>query len=152
MSIGETTSDSFPDFLSQSFGSTTASYYGHSISLTDGLPVRNEVQNRVQQLFNETAIDHAPYPAESRRPRHFLPFIDQKATIPPHTSWNAKERSRSFETEGDKLSRGRIGGINGIGNRFEEAESHAHRVSEYADRRSVEWVYNCSHSLLIDVL
>jgi len=151
MSIEEITGDSFADFLFQSFASTTASYNGHSILLRDAPPFRDEVRNRIQKLFDETAIDHSLKPPESPRPRRFQPFIDPEAAIPPHTSWNAKERSRSFETSGQKLSRGRIGGINGIGNRFEEAESHANRLSAYADNRSVEWVYNCSHSLLIDV-
>ncbi|HVW99958.1 MAG TPA: hypothetical protein VHA52_05945 [Candidatus Babeliaceae bacterium] len=60
-------------------------------------------------------------------------------------------RKKGFDVGEKRLSRGCIGGINGMGNQVEEAQKHGSYLSELAGHYAVEWVYNHSNSIPVDV-
>ena len=59
--------------------------------------------------------------------------------------------STRINTTGERNSRLRIGGINGVNTSWDEAFSHAKYIGELALGKSIEWTYNRSHSLLVDL-
>jgi hypothetical protein len=58
---------------------------------------------------------------------------------------------RVFEVPGRQLARGRIGGINGVGNSIGNTQGHGNYVSQNGGGFYVEWVHNRSHSLAVDI-
>jgi hypothetical protein len=59
--------------------------------------------------------------------------------------------SSVFEMEGTKLARGAIGGINGMGNTFDEAQDHCRYLKLLSSNHHIEWTHNCSHSIPLDI-
>jgi hypothetical protein len=60
--------------------------------------------------------------------------------------------SMVFITKGVKEKSLRIGGINGINGSLESAVKHAEYISQLAQDRSIEWVYNHTNSVFVDTL
>ena len=141
MSIGEIDIDAFDD-AAIAIGFSTEQWNQENLSAAF---IESALTNRV-----ELAVENVLKTCSSQSSR-FFSLMDSKTTIPSRTSWNAKERSLVFEIEGRDLLRGKIGGINGIGNLLSDAFEHADCLSKAADNCKIEWVYNCSHSLPVDI-
>lgn len=60
--------------------------------------------------------------------------------------------SKIFRTEGAQIPNGRIGGINGINTAMKDAAHYAGYFSKIAKNYCIEWVYNASHSLIVDAV
>lgn len=58
--------------------------------------------------------------------------------------------SFTFRTRGDTHQSMRIGGINGIGNSLYDAVVNAEYLKSFTKGFAVEWVYNCTHNILVD--
>jgi hypothetical protein len=58
--------------------------------------------------------------------------------------------SLTFRTPGDYHQSVRIGGINGIGNSLCDAVVNAEYLRSFTKEFAVEWVYNCTHNILVD--
>ena len=88
---------------------------------------------------------------------HFLETIGRGMIDPdllnPETdiSLTPKEQSSRFTTSGIQEPHLRIGGINGMNTSFDGALSHANYMARFASHRSIDWVYNCSHGLIVDL-
>jgi hypothetical protein len=68
-------------------------------------------------------------------------------TLPP----SEPLRSSSFQIPGIELARGKIGGINGVGNNFADANKNGMYLRDRSGGYHIEWVHNRSHSTLVDV-
>lgn len=78
--------------------------------------------------------------------------LDPDAPIRIYSDSSPPSESSTFEILGIKLARGRIGGINGIGNNIDDAKAHAHYLQSLSSNYHVEWTHNCSHSVPVDAL
>lgn len=66
-------------------------------------------------------------------------------TTLPHTK-------KIIEIPGKPLARGAIGGINGIGNSLDQAKANAEYLSKLSGGHKVEWIYNKTNSIPIDLI
>jgi hypothetical protein len=66
-------------------------------------------------------------------------------TTLPHTK-------KIIEIPGKPLARGAIGGINGIGNSLNDAKTNAEYLSKLSGGHQVDWVYNKTNSIPIDLI
>ncbi len=58
----------------------------------------------------------------------------------------------SFSTIGPKQTHFQIGGINGINTGLENATAHANYLASFASGQGIDWVYNQSHGLPLDLI
>ncbi len=70
---------------------------------------------------------------------------------PPRIYSNPPPSNIRFEVPGKPLARGAIGGINGIGNNFEQAETHGKYLSELSGNHQIDWIHNRTHSVPVDI-
>lgn len=93
--------------------------------------------------LSETSIP-SPYPG--------IPYtIDPEWGPKLYTTWKPTSTSQNFEILGDRLAHGRIGGIAGINTSQTQNESYAHSIRTLAKDHHVDWTYNASHSLPVDL-
>ena len=82
----------------------------------------------------------------------FPPSISIDPDAPVRVYGDKVSEPKTFEISGKRIARGRIGGINGIGNNFEAAKTNANYLSQLSQNHHLEWVHNRSHSLPVDVI
>jgi hypothetical protein len=99
----------------------------------------------------QAEIPNCPEPYPSLLSRVFSGNWERRTDLPPLPSRGA-ERSRFLNTGDVDYSQFRIAGINGINTTPGEAKSHADYLSSLGGDRKIEWLYNCSHSLPVDIV
>jgi len=79
------------------------------------------------------------------------PFVDPDGPVRVHYS-PPYEPSKTFDIPGTPLARVAIGGINGIGNSLKDAEENWTHLKSLSGDHQIQWVYNKSHSVPVDVV
>lgn len=85
---------------------------------------------------------------------NFLDRIGKEVidSFDPHTPLPIQEVSSRFTILGNGFVDLGLGGINGIATNLSDAKAHAEYLSKLANGHSVDWIHNCSHGSLIDLI
>ncbi len=110
------------------------------------VPGTTERKRRKDEPDKKTPPSGASPPPFKGIPIPFLPSVTINIQPP---SWNPP---KTIGIPGKPLARGAIGGINGIGNSPDQAKANAAYLSKLSGGYKVDWVYNKTNSIPIDII
>lgn len=147
ISSSTTTSESTTpsSYVPPSSWTPPSSSYPHEQPFTPSLPPGVTPPPKSTPTYSITPTPSRPFSSQT--------FLDPDSSPRVYSLTPTPRRpAHTFHIEGKQLSKGAIGGINGMGNSFEDAHASADYFHKLAGNHQIEWVFNNSNSLAVDVL